>query len=214
MILFNNQDILIDGKSFVLEKWKEKCVISIQDILDNDEKFSTFKSFQDKFKIKCNFLSYLQVISAIPKHLLQKAKSLGRRESLTADKRTFPLTPSLNIDLHKIKCKDYYWLYINGTTCIATGSQKWERELKTGNIEWKVKFNNMGKTCHENRLREFNFTLLHRLTVTEKELSMFGGNYENTCPYCKEPDSISILSLNATTLKLFMLKLLTGLMQN
>ena len=70
LILFNNKDILIDGKSFFLQKWKEKGVISIQDILDNDGKFLTFKSFQDKFKIKCDFLSYQRVISAIPKHLL------------------------------------------------------------------------------------------------------------------------------------------------
>ena len=79
-----------------LQEWKEKDVISIQDILDNDGKSLTFKSFQDKFKIKCNFLSYLQVISAIPKHLLHKAKCLDRWESLTTDKTTFLLTPSLN----------------------------------------------------------------------------------------------------------------------
>ena len=121
LILFNNKDILIDGNSFFLQKWKEKGVISIQDILDNDGKFLSFKSFQDDFKIKCNFLSYLQVTSAIPRHLLHKAKSLGRRESFTADKTTYPLTPSLNIDLYKMKCKDYYWLYINATACIATG---------------------------------------------------------------------------------------------
>ena len=57
LILFNNKDIVIDGNSFFLQKWKEKGVISIQDILDNDGKPLTFKSFQDKFKIKCNFLS-------------------------------------------------------------------------------------------------------------------------------------------------------------
>ena len=50
----------------------KKGVISIQDILDNDGKLFTFKSFQDKFNINCNFLSYLKVISAIPKHLLHK----------------------------------------------------------------------------------------------------------------------------------------------
>ena len=136
LIRFNNKDILIDGNSFFLQKWKEKGVILIQDILDNDGKFLTFISFQERFKIKCNFLSYLQVISAIPKRLRQKAKSLGRRENLRAYKTTFPLTPSLNIDLYKMKCKDYYWLYSNGTTCIATGPKKWEKELKSGNIDW------------------------------------------------------------------------------
>ena len=166
LILFNNKDILIDGNSFFLQKWKEKGVILIQDILDNDGKFLTFTSFQERFKIKCNFLSYLQVISAIPKRLLQKSKSLGRRENLRAYKTTFPLTPSLNIDLYKMKCKDYYWLYINGTTYIATGPKKLEKELKSGNIDWKAKFNNIGKICQENRLREFHFKLLHRLKCT------------------------------------------------
>jgi len=28
-----------------------------------------------------------------------------------------------------MKCKDYYWLYINGTTCTAKGPKKWEKEL-------------------------------------------------------------------------------------
>ena len=39
LILFNNKDILIDGKSFSLPKWKEKGVVLYsQDILDNDGK--------------------------------------------------------------------------------------------------------------------------------------------------------------------------------
>jgi len=145
LILFNNKDILINGKSFFLQKWKEKGVIFIQDILDNDGKPLTFKAFQEKFKMKCNFLTYLQVISAIPKHLLHKARSLNKHESLSADKTTFLLTPSLNIDLYKMKCKDYYWLYTSGSACTATGPQKWEKELNLENIDWKTKFTNIGK---------------------------------------------------------------------
>ena len=150
LILFNNKDILIDGNSFFVQEWKEKDVISIQDILDNDGKSLTVKSFQDKFKIKYNFLSYLKVISAIPKHLLHKAKSLGRGLSHTTDKITFPLMPSLNIDLYKIKCKDYYWLYISATPCTAKPKKR-EKELKLQNIDWEAKFNNIAKICHENR---------------------------------------------------------------
>ena len=122
--------------------------------------------------------------------------------------------PSLNIDLYKMKCKEYYWFYINGTTCIATGPKKWGKEVKSGNIDWKAKFNNIGKICHENRFQEFNFKLLHRLTVANKELCTYGVNDEITAHSVKSRTLFSILSLNATTLKLFMLKLLIGLMQN
>ena len=77
----------------------------------------------------------------------------------------------------------WYYLYCHRV-------QKMGKRAKLGNIEWKAKFNNIGKICHENRLREFNFKLLHRLSVTKKELCIFGVNEENICPYCKEPDSI------------------------
>jgi len=77
----------------------------------------------------------------------------------------------------------WYYLYCQRTP-------KWEKELKSRNIDWKAKFNNIAKICHENRLQEFNFKVLHRLTVTKKELSIYGINDENSCLYCKEPDSI------------------------
>ena len=121
LILFNNKDILIDGKSFFLHKWKQKGAVFIQDILDNNGKPLSFKAFQDKFAIKSNFVSYLYVVSAIPKHLLQKARSITTGDRFIAGISTFLLTPSLNIDLSKMKCKDYYWLYINGSTVGATG---------------------------------------------------------------------------------------------
>ena len=53
-------------------------------------------------------------------------------------------------------------------------------EIREYRLEGKI--NNIGKICHENRLREFNFKLLHRLTVTKKELCIYGLNDENNCP--------------------------------
>jgi len=44
LILFYNKDILIDGKSFFPQKWEEKGVIFIQDILDSDGKPLTLKT--------------------------------------------------------------------------------------------------------------------------------------------------------------------------
>ena len=39
----------------------------------------------------------------------------------------------------------WYYLYYDRT------QKKWETELKARNIDWKVKFNNIGKICHENK---------------------------------------------------------------
>ena len=63
-----------------------------------------------KYDVKCNFLNYLQVLSAILKHLLQKARTLP-----SIDKRNLlhstlcQLSPSITIliDLAEMCCEGY-----------------------------------------------------------------------------------------------------------
>jgi len=92
---------------FSSPKWKEKEIVAIHDIVDNRGKLLFFEVFQTKFSITSNFLSYLQVISAIPKLLLQKARSLRIGHRFTEENVTFQLSFSLNIDLCKMKSRDY-----------------------------------------------------------------------------------------------------------
>ena len=113
--LLNNKDILIGGNTIFYSKWFEKGIISIQDIVDHTEKFLTFYEFQKKYGVKCNFLNYLQVLSAIPKHVLQKARTLP-----PIDKRNFlhntnyQLSPFITIDLAKMRRKDYLTIILRG----------------------------------------------------------------------------------------------------
>ena len=74
MILFNNKEILVGNRTIFLKSWFEEGIVSIQDILSENGKFLSFQEFKQTYKIKCNFLNYYQIISAIPKHLLEKAK--------------------------------------------------------------------------------------------------------------------------------------------
>ena len=75
MILFNNKEILVGSRPFFLKDWFGSGIVSIQDILSENGKFLSFQEFQQIYKIKCNFLNYYQVVSAIPKHLLYKGQN-------------------------------------------------------------------------------------------------------------------------------------------
>ena len=75
IILFNNKEILVDSKTIFIREWFEKGILSIQDLLDNTGQPMSYQEFTNKYSCKTNFLQYYQVISAIPKHLLAKAKS-------------------------------------------------------------------------------------------------------------------------------------------
>ena len=74
LILLNNKEILIEGKPLFLRDWFNKGILSIQDLLDDAGNILSYQEFNNKYSCKSNFLQYYQVISAIPKDLLNKAK--------------------------------------------------------------------------------------------------------------------------------------------
>ena len=54
------------------------------------------------------------------------------------------------------------------------------------------------------QITRVQFKLLHRLTVTKKEL--YGVNDEYTCPYCKEPDSVLHTFVECHYTQIFLVK--------
>ena len=75
-ILFNNQEILIGDKPFVNGEWLAKGICSIRHLLDSEGNFLDFACFREKYLLtNTNFLQYYQVVSAVPKRLLIKART-------------------------------------------------------------------------------------------------------------------------------------------
>ena len=72
--LFNNKDILLDGRSIFYKNWFEKGVYLIQDLLDVDGNIMSYTKFTDKYLLSCNFLAYFQVISTIPRNVIERQK--------------------------------------------------------------------------------------------------------------------------------------------
>ena len=55
----------------------------------------------------------MQVVSAIPKHLLNNAKEKQVDQHTFLWENTFQRSPNTVIDFHKMKNRDFYWLLIN-----------------------------------------------------------------------------------------------------
>lgn len=74
-LLWNNEAITIEKKMLFWKSWFDKKIFFIQDILSGDGNFLTFEEFQNKFRIKINYLQYFQLMAAIPSDLKKKAMS-------------------------------------------------------------------------------------------------------------------------------------------
>lgn len=192
LVLFNNREIIIDGRTFFYKTWLQNGIFRIHDLLMRNGTFLSHGEFIHKYGIKCNFLQYLQVVSAVPKHLVEKAKqNLAAKFIFSQDDISFQLSPTININLLKMKSKDYYWLFMDKADIELKAAKKWARDLQSIDLKLNVYFKYLRNICKENKLREFYFKLLHRIIVTKKELFLYGIENNMTCMYCQESDSIS-----------------------
>ena len=89
----------------------------------------------------------MQVVSAISKHLLDKAreKQVDKRSFLA--EKEFQLCPNTTIDLHKMKNRDYYWLLINKDDVKIKATPKWERDLQVVDLNLDTFFNRVKNVC-------------------------------------------------------------------
>jgi len=76
LILFNNKEIQIGGKTVLYQDWFDQGVYSICDSLDSSRMYLNFADFCRKFSVKSNLLTYFQILLAIPKRLLERRGTL------------------------------------------------------------------------------------------------------------------------------------------
>lgn len=65
-ILFNNQDILIEGKPILFLMSGSPNVLSVKNLLHGSGRYLTFQELLSQYNCKLSFLEYYQVSSAIP----------------------------------------------------------------------------------------------------------------------------------------------------
>ena len=112
LILWNNQDITIEGKSLFWKRWAENGIYYIQDILNENGKFLTFEEFNQKYNMSVNFLNVFQILASIPPNLKSKAASSLRPKNFVLDNSDiFDFATKKSVFLSKMKCKDYYLLF-------------------------------------------------------------------------------------------------------
>ena len=211
LILFNNKDILVDGKPIFFSEWFNKGILSINDLLNESGNVLTFYEFRDKYSCKSNFLQYYQVVSAIPKRLwsLAKGSDTINKSFFTRNDNIFSLNESTQINLYKGKTKDFYNL-LNAKihTEDQTGPKRWSEKLSLKkDVRTKI-FKSLKNICKETKLKEFQFKLIHRTIVTKKELFRFGIKADDECLYCGDKDSIEHSFIECMFTKLFSQKVL------
>ena len=65
-IIWNNRNIMIDGKPLFYKCWFENNITRVKDLLDNNGNFLSFSQFSEQYQMKTPFTLYFGLISSIP----------------------------------------------------------------------------------------------------------------------------------------------------
>ena len=73
---------------------------------------------------------------------------------------------------------------------MPTDVKAWEKLFPDSFVSWKANFQKIYKITKDNKLRQFLFKLLHRITVTKRELKKIKITGDDQCSLCSSQDSI------------------------
>ena len=205
-LLWNKKAITIEDYSVFWRSWFKRKILYVQDVLNAEENFLTIEEFQNKFKIKINYLHYLQLIAAIPSDLKKKAATIEvpSQELLNTAKLSSSVIPSL--DLTEMHCKNCYKILNGDSITEPTGIKDWRNNCPHYFKDWGKKISFIYKATKDNKLRQFSFRILHRILMTKKELFKFRLVEDQVCTLCLKPDSIEHTFLDCTVTTAFYLK--------
>ena len=173
-IIWNNRFIKIGGKSVFFPSWHRKGVVKIKDLLSEDRKFLSRIAFEEKYGLRVNFLQYHSLLAAIP--------SIWKR-SLPDPPQTNEVTKN-NISPSTVTAKHAREHFVFKTLKPPNN----EQDLSEKNLPLKAIYELPFKVTIENKLRCFQFKIIHNILPSNQSLFKMGKKTSPRCEHCFSPN--------------------------
>ena len=123
-MLWFNENILVQKRPIFYQKWYEKGIKFINDIVDENGEFLTLEQMNVNYNFQPNFSEYLRIHSAIPYNWKQILKSQNNITLRNVSLRFCIKGKFKNIE--ELQCKDIYWILVeHGSIAEPTCIRKW-----------------------------------------------------------------------------------------
>ena len=177
--LWHNSLIRVANQPVFFEKWSNKSINCIKNLLDDNSKFLTLQAFSCKYKIKVNFLDYYGLLSAIRK--FKSRSCLGEHNHQNNPLRKLLKSPKISKKVYKI-------LIDRKASTPFKSQDKWKLACGEINkdIEWNKAYILPFQCTKDTNLQSFQFKLLHRRIATNDFLNKIGVSLSAMCTFCNE----------------------------
>ena len=190
--LWLNKDITVEGKEIFWIDWYIHGIQFIKDILTENGVFMTAEQLNEKYGVKTNFLSVLQIRQSLPYEWRQRIMNLDvilPSNPILTLKFTTKTTP-----FTKFKTFSFYQMLskleqdINGLQpkCIPKWNNIFNNELHV----WEDIFLRPFAVGRSTKLQSFQFRLLHRIITCNHWLFNVGIKNSPNCETCNIDDTL------------------------
>ena len=164
-MIWNNRFITVNGKVIRFPLWFRAGIKQIADLWDSGEnRFLSFHSFRNKYKVKCNFLQYYSLLSSIPKSW---KKLLGENPEAPAASNA---SNASNASKCSLSCKTIYDMLLDPENLPPPTSEK---KLLACGVE-KKDLNKLYllpfRATKEIKLAMFQYKIIHHILPTNNLL--------------------------------------------
>ena len=173
-IIWNNRFIRIDGKPVFYSSWYKKGIFKIQHLLNENRNFLSRFEFQQRYGLSVNFLTYSGLLSAIP--------DAWKRSILNSEET------HNNSDEHNLTSLNVTAKIARKMLVLETHKpSNIERKLDEQNLPVKAIYELPFKVTMENKLRCFQYKVIHNILPTNYKLYKMKLKTSPSCDRCGNP---------------------------
>ena len=181
-IIWNNRFIRVDGSSVFYNDWYHAGIQQLSCLLDkNGSQFLTINGFNRKFNLKCNFLQYYSLLSAIP----QQWKNNLKLPELEMNRAPTPIIDNLS-------CKEIYNLLIRKKNLPPPTADKRLKEHGLDANKIGVIYSLPFRVTKEIKLAIFQYKVIHNILYTNNVLFKMKKISSSSCPFCNNVDQTNL----------------------
>ena len=209
-ILWNNQFICINSKSIYNDRLINLGIVKIGDLFgiqgefkkDLEPLYSTLSPVEHFF--------LFSLLSAIPedwrKTLKNNKSSISSNTHHTIPTAFYPRIEGRKTTLENLKTKSLYENFVSKISSKATAQKRYDERFNTQTfqLDWEKIYLLPFNTTLDNKLREFQYKILHRILYTNEMLFRFKKVDSPSCDRCGiELETVEHLFFSCTKVSAF-----------
>ena len=205
-VIWKNSNIRFQNKMLIYTKWQRAGILKLKHVIDTDGQWKSPEDLSSLIglqQLMFNF-EFSKIKKAIPFHWVQQLRNANHQQNCQTDDPLIQVSTGDLINLQQVNSKHYYAMFVVKKKLLPPVIHFWNFEFKFDTeINWNTimmfKFGNL----FENRIKQFNFKLLHRIIPSRENLCKWKISEDDMCFLCKEKESTKHILLYCKEAKKF-----------